>query len=238
MAEATAHARRAGRAPTRRSAARCRSSAAHELDGRRMTSVGRYTFASWLRRGIGTRITAARPARRRRLRHPRARHRADRRVAQRRGHLQELRADRAGRHHRHQPGRWSCAPSRATGSPTSSPTTSPSSSSTTRISSGATRPRKPTGEKLSPWLALLVLEAPDDEAAGRVRARQPHAIRCRRCPREGPAAGALPPLTQNWAFGHVQHQRGPRRRRATSSSSCSACATPGSAERRQDHLAG
>ncbi len=52
-------------------------------------------------------------------------------------------ADRAGRHHRHQPRSSWCAPSRAPGSPTSSPTTWRSSSSTTRTSPGGTRRRRP-----------------------------------------------------------------------------------------------
>ena len=61
-------------------------------------------------------------------------------------------------------------------------------------------PARPTGEKLSPWLALLVLAAPDDEKPGEfelVERRDPlPALRVT-------AAAALPPPTQAWAFAHV-----------------------------------
>ena len=68
-----------------------------------MISVGRYTFSSWLRRGIGTRITQPD-----RLGaggsgvHERATVPID--VTLNGDAINEdLRADRAGRHHRHQP---------------------------------------------------------------------------------------------------------------------------------------
>ena len=61
-------------------------------------------------------------------------------------------------------------------------------------------PARPTGEKLSPWMALLVLKAPDNGRSGEfevVNRRDPlPALRVT-------VPAALPPLTQNWAFGHV-----------------------------------
>ena len=61
-------------------------------------------------------------------------------------------------------------------------------------------PARPSGEKLSPWLALLVLKTPDNGKPGEfeiVNRRDPlPALRVT-------APAALPPLTQNWAFAHV-----------------------------------
>jgi hypothetical protein len=69
-------------------------------------------------------------------------------------------------------------------------------------------PARPTGEKLSPWLALVVLEAPDGEEPGELELDQ-------RTGRDKPlpsvkvlAADALPSLTQNWAFAHVSITEG------------------------------
>ncbi|WP_027155704.1 hypothetical protein [Mesorhizobium sp. WSM2561] len=66
-------------------------------------------------------------------------------------------------------------------------------------------PARPSGEKLSPWLSLLVLEAPDNGQPGEyevVNRRDPlPALRIT-------APGALPPLTQNWAFSHVSVNEG------------------------------
>lgn len=66
-------------------------------------------------------------------------------------------------------------------------------------------PARPTGEKLSPWLALLVLEAPDNGQPGEFE------ILDRRDPLPAvrvTAAGALPPPTQAWAFAHVSINEG------------------------------
>lgn len=66
-------------------------------------------------------------------------------------------------------------------------------------------PARPTGEKLSPWLALLVLEAPDGELPGEFELTE------RRDPLPSlrvTKAAALPPLTQNWAFAHVSITEG------------------------------
>jgi hypothetical protein len=69
-------------------------------------------------------------------------------------------------------------------------------------------PAKPTGEKLSPWLALVVLEAPDNEEPGEFELDQ-------RTGRDKPlpsvkvlTADALPSLTQAWAFAHVSITEG------------------------------
>lgn len=66
-------------------------------------------------------------------------------------------------------------------------------------------PARPTGEKLSPWLALLILKPPDNGQPGEfeiVNRRDPlPAVRVT-------APGALPPLTQSWAFGHVNINEG------------------------------
>jgi len=66
-------------------------------------------------------------------------------------------------------------------------------------------PARPNGEKLSPWLALLVLKAPDDGRLGEyelVNRRDPLPVLRVTVP------AALPPLTQNWAFGHVHVNEG------------------------------
>ena len=68
-------------------------------------------------------------------------------------------------------------------------------------------PAHPNGEKLSPWLALLVLEAPDPDrdVVGEyelTKRRDPLPTLKITVPE------ALPPLTQNWAFGHVSINEG------------------------------
>jgi len=66
-------------------------------------------------------------------------------------------------------------------------------------------PARPTGEKLSPWIAVLVLKAPDDGQPGEfelVNRRDPlPAVRVT-------TVAALPPLTGSWAFGHVSINEG------------------------------
>jgi hypothetical protein len=66
-------------------------------------------------------------------------------------------------------------------------------------------PASPNGEKLSPWLALLVVKAPDDGQPGEfelVNRRDPlPSLRVT-------TPAALPPLTQGWAFGHVHINEG------------------------------
>jgi hypothetical protein len=66
-------------------------------------------------------------------------------------------------------------------------------------------PASPNGEKLSPWLALLVLKTPDDGQSGEfelVNRRDPlPSLRVT-------APTALPPLAQGWAFGHVHINEG------------------------------
>lgn len=66
-------------------------------------------------------------------------------------------------------------------------------------------PARPTGEKLSPWLALLVLEAPENNGPGEFE------ISDRREPLPTlrvTAPAALPPPTQSWAFAHVSINEG------------------------------
>lgn len=66
-------------------------------------------------------------------------------------------------------------------------------------------PAKPSGEKLSPWLALLVLKSAAGSDPGEFEL----------VPRSAPlpmlrvtAPAALPPLSRNWALGHVQINEG------------------------------
>ena len=72
--------------------------------------------------------------------------------------IRSLRADRPGRHHRHPPrhGRAHRAAQRII--ELRSRTISRSSSSTTRTSPGVTRPARPDGDTLRPWILLLVLK--------------------------------------------------------------------------------
>lgn len=66
-------------------------------------------------------------------------------------------------------------------------------------------PAAPNGEKLTPWLALLVLKAPTDNEPGEFE------IVSRRDPLPTlrvTAASALPPLTSHWASGHVHINEG------------------------------
>src|SRR4051812_202584 len=61
-------------------------------------------------------------------------------------------------------------------------------------------PAKPNSEKLSPWLALLVLKADANGQPGEFE------VTTRRDPLPSirvTSPTALPPLTQNWSFGHV-----------------------------------
>ncbi|MFD3458313.1 hypothetical protein ACFWVM_01245 [Nocardia fluminea] len=66
-------------------------------------------------------------------------------------------------------------------------------------------PAHPNGEKLSPWLALLVLKAPDN---GRPSEYEEGDRRDPLPTLRVTAAAALPPLTHNWAFGHVSINEG------------------------------
>lgn len=66
-------------------------------------------------------------------------------------------------------------------------------------------PARPNGEKLTPWLALLVLKAPDGDEPGEFemldRSDPLPALRVT-------AGAALPPLGAHWAFGHVHINEG------------------------------
>ena len=118
---------------------------------------------------------------------------------------QELRADRARRHHRHQPADGRAHRAAQLDQRTSSRTTSRSSSSTTRTSPGATHPLGRTARSCRPWLALLVLEAPDDDSRANSRSSTA-AIRSRRC--GSPRPRRCRRSTQAWAFGHVHINEG------------------------------
>ncbi len=167
-------------------------------------TVARYTFSSWLRKGIGARITeidhlggGASAVKERS-------HRPDRRDAEHRDRAQGLRADRPGRRHRHQP---------AHGGP-----------------HGALRwitnfepnylafiefydedflwrytPAKANGDRLRPWLALLVLEE------GATPAASEFTKNAQRLPLPSvtvKAASSFPPHDQNWAWGHMHINQG------------------------------
>jgi hypothetical protein len=66
-------------------------------------------------------------------------------------------------------------------------------------------PAHPNGEKLTPWLALLVLKTADGDEPGEFEILDRHdplpALRVT-------AGAALPPLSAHWAFGHVHINEG------------------------------
>ncbi len=66
-------------------------------------------------------------------------------------------------------------------------------------------PARPNGDKLSPWLALLVLKAPADGIPGEFELVNRHdPLRALRVT----VPAALPPLSRNWAMGHVHVNEG------------------------------
>ena len=175
--------------------------------GRMTISVGRYTFASWLRRGIGTRIVADRQARRRRSGAANERATVPIDVTLNgAGMSQGLRADRSGRRHRHQPADGRAHRAAQLDHQLRAELPRRSSSSTMRTSCGATRRRSPNGDKLRPWLALLVLKKPDDGESGEFELvnRASAAVAAVTAP------AALPPLDARLGRGPRAHQRGLR----------------------------
>ena len=112
-------------------------------------------------------------------------------------------AVRAGRHRRHRAARDRHAPSRATGSPTSSRTTCRRSSSTTRTSPGATRRPRPTTRA-----AAAAVARAGRARGGRVRRRRERrrASRCRSIERRRRGA-TFPPADELWAWAHVHVNR-------------------------------
>ena len=94
-------------------------------------------------------------------------------------------------------------------------------------------PAHPNGEKLSPWLALLVLEAPDGRRCGRrVRAHEPTRPVTRHCKSQCPRRFRR--STQNWAFGHVSINEG-HDNPTDFEEFLLSLREPGTDERRQDH---
>ena len=157
--------------PTRASPARCTCSRSFEVVARE-PAVATYSFLPWLRQGIANtidrgrrrhvRATRARPARRA-ARSPATRSAAGTALsADLRPGRRALRAGRRGRHRR--PRSWS-APSRATGSPTSSRTTCRSIEFYDEDFPWRYTPAAPSGDqlRLRPWIALVVLT--EDEFA-------------------------------------------------------------------------
>ncbi len=149
---------------------------------------------------------ADRPARLRRGRRPGTGHGPGRCGPQWRWHHQEFRADRARATSSASTRRWSSGPNRATGSPNFEPNYLAFVEFFDEDFVWRYTPARPNGEKLRPWLALLVLEAPDDDPTSgefEMTNRQ-NPLRSVRVT----APAALPPLAQNWALAHVHINEG------------------------------